>query len=161
MTKNTSIIFRNYKTKYNEKMINDIKKFCLSRKLKFYLSNNIDLAIKLNLDGIYIPAFNKTADGYKAKSRNMKVLGSAHNISELLSKKKQLVDLIFLSPVFKVSKSQTNLGIVKFNILTNLFNERTVILGGINKTNLNFFRSINCNSFASISYINRLIKKNE
>ena len=90
MAKNTSVIFRNYKAKYNVKMINDIKKLCLSRKLKFYLSNNINLAIKLKLDGIYIPAFNKTTDSYKAKSRNMKVLGSAHNISELLIKKKTI-----------------------------------------------------------------------
>ena len=158
LPKNTSVIFRNYQVKYSEKIINDIKKFCLSKKLKFYLSNDIKLANKLNLDWIYIPAFNNDISSYRAKFKNMKILGSAHNIKEVLIKKKQLVDIIFLSPVFKTSKSQHNLGIVKFNLLSKLANTKTVILGGINKTNLNFFKSTKCNSFASISYINKLLK---
>ena len=43
----------------DEKTIIKIKKYCKKRLIKFYLSNNIKLALKLDLDGAYIPAFNK------------------------------------------------------------------------------------------------------
>ena len=57
----TAIIFRNYSSKkINEDLIIKIKNYCKKKSLKFYLSNNIKLAIKLNLDGAYIPAFNKS-----------------------------------------------------------------------------------------------------
>jgi thiamine-phosphate pyrophosphorylase len=157
LNRNTSIIFRNYNTKYNEKIIKDIQKFCKQRRFKFYLSNNVDLAIKLRLDGIYVPAFNNSFNCHKAKVRKMTILGSAHNLTELLIKKRQSVDLIFLSPVFKVNKNKFNLGIIKFNNLSNIVNQKSVVLGGVNKTNLNFFKNLNCKNFASISYFNHMV----
>ena len=70
--KQTAIIYRNYSSKIeNEEIILDIKKYCRKKKIKFYLSNNIKLAIKLNLDGVYIPSFNKNTNhlaySYKKK----------------------------------------------------------------------------------------------
>ena len=59
--KQTVIIYRNYSSKIpSEELILKIKNYCKKKGNKFYLSNNIKLAIKLDLDGIYIPAFNKT-----------------------------------------------------------------------------------------------------
>ena len=50
--KQTNIIYRNYIDKsVNEKLLLKIRKYCKKKKFKFYLSNNIKLAIKLNLDG--------------------------------------------------------------------------------------------------------------
>ena len=58
--KQTVIIYRNYSTEIKkEGLILKIKKYCKKRGIRFYLSNNIKLAIKLNLDGTYIPSFNK------------------------------------------------------------------------------------------------------
>ena len=58
--KQTIIIYRNYSAeKADEKLILKIKKYCKKKGIKFYLSNNIKLAIKLDLDGAYIPSFNK------------------------------------------------------------------------------------------------------
>ena len=58
--KQTVIIYRNYSSKVtNEELILKIKEYCKKRGIKFYLSNNIKLAIKLDLDGAYIPSFNK------------------------------------------------------------------------------------------------------
>ena len=79
--KQTAIIFRNYSSKkINEDLIIKIKNYCKRKSLKFYLSNNIKLAIKLNLDGAYIPAFNKsfTHNSYSLK-KNFKLIGSANN----------------------------------------------------------------------------------
>ena len=41
------------------KLIIKIKNFCKNTNKKFYLSNNIKVAIKLDLDGVYLPSFNK------------------------------------------------------------------------------------------------------
>ena len=57
--KQTIIIFRNYDQKVDEKLIIKIKNYCKKKGNKFLLSTNIKLAIKLNLDGAYIPSFNK------------------------------------------------------------------------------------------------------
>ena len=46
--------------KADENLILKIKRYCKKKSIKFYLSNNIELAIKLNLDGAYIPSFNKS-----------------------------------------------------------------------------------------------------
>ena len=59
LEKNTGIIFRNYSSKVSPKTILDIKKFCRKKSYKFFLSNNVRLALKLKLDGAYIPSFNK------------------------------------------------------------------------------------------------------
>ena len=49
--KQTIIIYRNYTKKApNQSLILKIKKYCKKKSLKFYLSNNIKLAIKLDLD---------------------------------------------------------------------------------------------------------------
>ena len=45
--KQTVIIYRNYSRKLlNEKLILEIKKYCKKKSIKFYLSNNIKLALK-------------------------------------------------------------------------------------------------------------------
>ena len=99
----TTIIFRDSSVKkLNQTLILKIKRYCRKKSIKFYLSNNIKLAIKLDLDGAYIPAFNKSLNhlGYTYK-KNFKVIGSAHNFKEIKNKELQKVDKIFLSSIFK------------------------------------------------------------
>ena len=77
--KQTAIIYRNYLTKTpDQTLILKIKKYCKKKSMKFYLSNNIKLAIKLNLDGAYIPSFDKSlkhlAYSYK---KNFIIIGYA------------------------------------------------------------------------------------
>ena len=157
---NTAIIYRNYTKKYDEILIFKIKKFCKSKNLKFFLANDIDLAIKLRLDGIYTPAFNKKISIIKSKIHNLMSLGSAHNIKEINEKKRQGVDLIFLAPIFKVKKKNNYLGIIKFNNLSNINKCGFVALGGINKRNINNIKLLNCYGIASISYIKDKLNKN-
>ena len=130
-----------------------IKKFCKSIYRKFYLANNIKLANKLNLDGVYIPSFNRSLAVKILKNKNISVVGSAHNIKEINEKKKQGVGLIFISPVFKTLKSGKYLGIIKFNNLSKLNNNNSIALGGINQSNLKQIKKQNCFGYASISYI--------
>ena len=132
--KQTTIIYRNYSTKIDPFLILKIKRYCKKKSIKFYLSNNIRLAIKLNLDGAYIPSFNKSlkhlAYSYK---RNFKIVGSAHNLKEIRIKENQNVTRIFLSSLFKRNKNF--LGINRFKLLSKLTKKNIVILGGISSNN--------------------------
>ncbi len=159
LNNNTAVIYRNYSNNIDENLIKQINKFCKSRNLKFFLSNNINLAIKLRLDGAYVPAFNKDINVIKSKIHKLILLGSAHNIKEINQKKKQGIDLIFLTPVFKVNKRNSYLGIVKFNNLTRLNSCNFVALGGINKKNINNIKLLNCYGFGSITYIKEELNK--
>ena len=97
--KQTTIIYRNYTTKIvDQALILKIKKYCKKKSIKFYLSNNIKIAIKLDLDGVYIPSFNRSLKhlAYSFK-KNFKIIGSAHNLKEVRIKEKQNVSKIFLS----------------------------------------------------------------
>ena len=150
--KQTIIIYRNYSPKsQNEEIIIKIKKYCKKKSLKFYLSNNIKLAIKLNLDGAYIPSFNKTFEhlSYSLK-KNFKIIGSAHNLREIRNKELQNVEKIFLSSLFK--KNKNLLEIYKFKLLTKLTNKKIVALGGISKKNKRKLALLNQRDFAGISF---------
>ena len=148
----TTIIYRNYSTKtLDEKLIIKIKKHCKKRSIKFYLSNNIRLAIKLDLDGVYIPAFNKSFKhlAYSFK-KTFKIIGSAHNLKEIRTKENQKVQKIFLSSLFK--KNKNFLGINKFKLLSNLTKTEIVVLGGISKKNKKKLYLLKLSEFAGISY---------
>ena len=148
----TTIIYRNYSAEtVNEKLILKIKNYCKKKGIKFYLSNNIQIAIKLNLDGAYIPSFNKNTRhlAYSFK-KNFKIVGSAHNLGEIRTKETQKVDKIFLSSLFK--KNKNYLGINKFKLLSQLTRKEVVVLGGISKKNLKKLKILNKSKFAGISY---------
>ena len=150
--KQTVVIFRNYELKKkDEVLLLKIKKICKKKKLKFYLSNNIKLALKLNLDGAYIPSFNKSFNhlNYSLK-KEFEIIGSAHNINEIRVKEIQRVKKIFISSLFKMNKNY--LGINKFKLICALTKKRTVALGGISKKNIKKLRLVNSPDFAGISY---------
>ena len=148
----TIIIYRNYTSKkIDETLILKIKNYCKKKLLKFYISNDVKLAIKLNLDGAYIPSFNKNYSHLSfSYKKNFKIIGSAHNFKEIKIKELQKVKKIFLSSLFK--KNKNYLGINKFKLLSNLTKKRIVALGGISKNNLKKLKLLNNPDFAGISY---------
>jgi thiamine-phosphate pyrophosphorylase len=152
INKKINIIYRNYKTPPNEDTIKKILHTCKKVGRKLFLSNNLPLALKMKLDGIYIPSFNKSIEFKKKLNKNFRVLGSAHNLSEIRNKEKQGVDTIFLAPVFKTQKKTANLGINKFNLLAKLTNKKIIALGGINKNNIKSIKLVNCEGYAGITY---------
>ena len=147
----TAIIYRNYNQSVDEKQILRIKNYCKKRGNKFLLSNNIRLAIKLNLNGAYIPSFNndKKHLSYSFK-KNFVILGSAHNIYEIRTKESQNAKVIFLSSIFK--KNKNFLGINRFKLLSHLSEKPFIALGGISNTNLKKLNLTNCLGFAGISF---------
>ena len=125
--------------------------YCKKKNVKFYLSNNVKLAIKLGLDGAYLPSFNKKMNhlSYSYK-KGFEIIGSAHNLREIRIKELQNVNYIFLSSIFK--KNKNYLGINRFKLLSRLSNKKIVALGGISGVNLKKLKLLNCFGFAGISY---------
>jgi len=149
--RNTAIIYRNYKSKIKPDIILKIKNICKKKKIKFYLSNDVKLAIKLKLNGAYIPSFNSS---FKHLSYTLKpgfmLIGSAHTNEEIRIKSIQKVSLIFISSLFKNNKNY--LGLNKFRFLEKKTKKEVIALGGITKENIKKLYLINCQGFAGISY---------
>ncbi len=153
LKKNIVLIYRNYKKKPNDQDIIKFKKYCKNNNLKFIISNYPDIAIKHNLDGLYIPSFNpKKIYQIKKNKNNFIIIGSAHNLKEIRIKEMQGVQIIFFSPLFKKKGSNEPLGLYRYNLLANLTKLPNIALGGINKINLKLLKLVNTNGFASISY---------
>jgi len=152
--KNINIIYRNYNTNLNIKEILNLKYFCKKKKIKFFLANNVKLAINLDLDGAYIPSFNKNTNhlAYSLK-KTFLLLGSAHNKKEIIIKNKQNVKILFISSLFKENKNF--LGLNKFRNLSQSTNLKVIALGGISKKNVRKLDLINVFGFAGISFFNK------
>ena len=150
--KKTIIIYRNYNSsKVDINKLLKLKNFLKKRGNKLFIANNFKLALKLRLDGVYIPSFNKNFN-HLAYSTFLKfdIVGSAHNLKEIRNKELQKVQSIFLSSLFK--KNKNYLGINKFKILNKYSKKDIVALGGISKKNIKKISLINISGVAGISY---------
>ena len=118
--RNINIIYRNYENIDHLKNLEKLRLFCQKNGNELYLSNNIKLSVKLKLNGVYIPSFNNKLNYCNLFSlpKKFKIIGSAHNLKEVKIKNSQGCKEIFISPLFRVSKSKKFLGFIKFNLLT-------------------------------------------
>tara|TARA_B100000965_G_C19426391_1_gene684486 strand:+ start:205 stop:762 length:558 start_codon:yes stop_codon:yes gene_type:complete len=149
-SKSVKIIYRNYNKKIDLKKILLLKNYCKKKGNKFFLSNDVKLALKLNLDGAYLPSFNKNYRhlSYKLK-KNFTLLGSAHSVKEIKIKEKQGISLIFISSIFK--KNPNYLGLNKFRLLQNFTKSKVIALGGISYKNLKLLNLTNVSGFSGIT----------
>ena len=154
MDNSVHIIYRNYKNPLNLKILINLRNFCKKKGIKLYLSNNFKLALKLRLDGVYLPSFNKSTryNCFKFK-KNFDIIGSAHNITELNTKIRQKVKSIFIAPVFK--KKINKLGIYGFLKLRNFTDKKLIVLGGVTKEKINMVNFLNAEGFAAINYFQK------
>ena len=152
LDKQTTVIYRNYSVKkLDESLVLKINNYCRKRRLKIIVSNNIKLAIKLKLDGVYIPSFNKDFNHLSySLHKKFRIIGSAHNTKEIRIKELQKVESIFLSSLFK--KNKNYLGLNRFKLFTMLTKKKVVVLGGVSKQNYKKLRILNNPEFAGISF---------
>jgi len=128
-----------------------LKKFFKKKGNKFLLANDFKLALKLKLDGVYLPSFNNTFNHLSyTKMKNFDVIGSAHNLKEIRIKELQKAKVIFISSLFK--KNKNYLGLNKFKILKNYTKKKVVALGGISKKNIKKVKLLKISGIAGISY---------
>lgn len=146
----TTLIYRNY-SNFNLENIINIKKYTKKKRLKFLLANNIKLALKLKLDGAYLPSFNNETNHLNySKPRNFLIVGSAHNLKEIRVKEIQGASMIFISSIFK--RNNNYLGINKFKLFSKLTKMQIIALGGISKKNVKKINLLKCAGYAGISF---------
>ena len=157
LEKNIDLIFRNYSKSLKIDEIKSIQRFCKTNKRNFYLSNNIRLALKLRLNGVYIPSFNRSLNFASKYSlpNNFEIIGSAHNLKQIRLKELQKCSKIFLSPIFKSKKNQKFLSTLRFNFMTMSKNTNFIALGGINENNYKRLKLTRVIGFAGISWIKK------
>ena len=150
-----SIIYRSKNIAENKEKLMKFRKNCKTKKIDFYVSNNIKLGNDLKADGIYISAHNKNLNISHLKNFNFKVVGSAHNIKEINIKKLQGCSSVIVSRLFETSYKYKKgyLGVVRFNLLSLSRQENLIPLGGIKLSNLNKLNTVKCNSIALSSEI--------
>ena len=154
--KKVNIIVRSYERPLDLKKLKEFRNFCKLNNHQVFLSNNLKIAINLKFDGIYIPSFNKKINFLLNKNtKNLKVIGSAHNIKEIKIKEKQGVDVLFISPLFNLKKSNRFLEVLKFNLLAQTTSKKIIALGGINKSNIKKLSLLKVEGFAGISYFQK------
>jgi thiamine-phosphate pyrophosphorylase len=149
--RNIGIIYRNYSGEKKEKELNKIARACKRKRIMFFVSNNIKLAIKMRASGIYIPSFNKSQKFSNIETKKLIIMGSAHNQKEIKEKIIQKCRVIFLSPIFNIKKSKNFLNLHKFNYLANNNKTTFFALGGINENNFKKLKLLKIKGFAGIT----------
>ena len=133
--------FKNFNIIYDRTIITnleeiiDLNKYCKKNKIKLFLIDNYNLAIKLKCSGILINSNNNK--NYKHYKPSFEYIGLVHNQRELFFKRFQNFHQIMLSPLFynfKYSKSRI-LETLKFNIITKNWKTPLIALGGISLSN--------------------------
>jgi thiamine-phosphate pyrophosphorylase len=160
--KNIAIIYDN---KYidNENNFLKIKNFCKINNIKFFIVDNLKLAIKYKLDGLIISHDNKraylNASSYK---KNFKIIGKVHSQNEYFCKIRQNCSAVLLSPIFQNLKYNTSkiLTIGKFNQISKNWKIDVYALGGINFENIKKIKMTKAIGVGFISLISNIkIKK--
>lgn len=160
--KNIAIIYNN---KYidNENNFLKIKNFCKINNIKFFIVDNLKLAIKYKLDGLIISHDNKRTylniNNYK---KDFKIIGKVHSQNEYSFKIKQKCTAILLSPIFKNLKYSASkiLTINKFNQISKDWKTNVYALSGINFENIKKIKMTKAKGVGFISLISDLkIKK--
>lgn len=137
--RNISLIYMSQNNSFsNIQDLIKIKEFSNKNNLKFYVTDNIRLAIKVKANGIYLTKnYNRMLHNYNCK-KDFLILGSVHNQLEYYRKSIQNCKKFFLSPIFYNRKYSINkiLGVIKFKIISKDWKDKAIPLSGINQRNI-------------------------
>ena len=133
------------------------RKRCKSKNIKFFVANDLVLAVRLGSDGVYLSAKNRSFKTLNLNRKNFNIIGSAHNIKEINLKKKQGCKYILLSRLFRVTykPNLSYLGVNKLNTYIINIDKNIFPLGGINFSNLNKLKNIMSEGLAIMSEVKK------
>jgi thiamine-phosphate pyrophosphorylase len=160
--KNISFIYKsNISNNINLSNINTIRIFCKKNQIPFFFTNDFKLAKRFNADGVFLSSTFKKIGNFFLKKNNYEIIGSAHNQLEYFLKKKQLCNVIMLSPIFYNKKYSRNkiLNVCKFNLISLFWDKKICALGGINSNNLKKLNMTNSKAAAFISLMKENLQK--
>ena len=137
--------------KNNIKQIKIEREFCKKNNIKYYMSNNINLAKFLKADGIHIPS------SFKRKihnvNSNMDIIGTAHRRNDCYIKMNQGCKGIFISPLFYNNKYSLNkiLGPIKFSNISKVCKTEIYALGGVRVNNIKILNFLKLDGVGGVS----------
>ena len=144
-----NIIYRYTQLTDDREKLKKFVKHCKSKKIHFYIANDVLLMRELKADGLYISASNKKIY-FNLNCKKYKIIGAAHNLREFNVKKRQRCSEILLSRLFETryKNKQNFFGFIKFNLLIKNYSYRFIPLGGINFNNLRILCNVNSEGMA-------------
>ena len=95
--KSSNLNQRNNKNIINFEDLLNFRKKCRLKLIKFFVANDLTLAVKLNADGIYLSSKNNDFKPLNIKKNDFDIIGSAHNLKEINFKNKQNCKYILLN----------------------------------------------------------------
>jgi len=151
-----TIIYRNQNNSEKKADILRFRKQCKVKAIGFYIANNLDLAVYLKSDGIYLSAHNNSFKALSLKKKNFCIIGSAHSQKEIYMKLRQGCKLVILSKLFLVNYNSKApfYGIIKFSNFLKIY-KNLIPLGGINSKNFKKLNSIKCTGFVLFSEVKK------
>ena len=152
------LIYRNNLKKENADKIISFVKLCKKKYIKFFVANDVSLALKVGANGVYLSSYNKALlKKNKEVGRKFEIIGSAHNFKEISIKRRQGCKKVILSRLFKTDykNKKSFYGTTKFNLLTKNYDNDFVALGGIRSNNLMKLKMLNCEGVALLSEVKK------
>ncbi len=149
-----NLIYRNFNKNLSLKKLLLFIRECKRNNIKFFVANDLTLALKADADGIYLSSFNRKFIKKRVYGlKKFKIIGSAHNFSQINFKMKQGCKEIILSRLFKTDyeDKKSSLGVTKFNLIASKFRRNFIALGGIKIKNLMKIQMLNCEGIAILS----------
>jgi len=152
-----TIIYRNKKELDKKEDLKKFRKNCKLKSIDFFIANNLNLAVYLNSDGIYLSSYNKSFRALSQQKTSFHIIGSAHNLKEVYQKKKQGCEFILFSRLFNVSYKplMQSLGVIKFNNFSKSMCKGIIPLGGINLSNINKLKMVQSEGVALMTEVKK------
>ena len=153
-----NLIYRNNLKKENADKIISFVKLCKKKYIKFFVANEVSLALNVGANGVYLSSYNKALlKKNKEVGRKFEIIGSAHNFKEISIKRRQGCKKVILSRLFKTDykNKKSFYGTTKFNLLTKNYDNDFVALGGIRSNNLMKLKMLNCEGVALLSEVKK------
>tara|TARA_X000000950_G_scaffold283199_1_gene383537 strand:- start:636 stop:1214 length:579 start_codon:yes stop_codon:yes gene_type:complete len=167
-SKDTGIIFFNYKKNNQIDFLKSIQKFiciCKKHKIKFLLQSSVFWALKYCATGIFV-SFNEykqkkyhRASNFKKNKKDLLIISTCHNIKEILLAKKIKCDFIFISPAFTTNTHKNFIphNSVNFIKLCYTFASDVFALGGVSEKNIFRLKNKYLKGFGGITYFKKLL----
>lgn len=132
-----------------------IKKICKKYKTILIINDRIDIAKKINADGVHIGQDDLSPVKARKILGRKKIIGySASNKKEAKLAEKMSVDYIGLGPVFPTeTKKAKTIPLKHIKSIIKNFKKPIVAIGGIKEYNITELKKIGLNNFAFISEI--------
>lgn len=134
----------------------DVKKITDKYKIPFLINDNVDIAVKVNADGVHIGQGDEAINEARKKLNKNKIIGlSAHTVEEAILAEKNGADYIGVGAVFNTS-TKSDAASVDLDTLRDIcssVNIPVVAIGGINEDNIIDLKGSGIDGIAIISAI--------